>query len=414
MNTNSKRLSIYLVVMLLGTAIATTLRTIACMNHLDYASGYFTDKSLISVADPMIWATVAIMLSYLFVSSKAKLRASFSTGATYIPSAILAVSVFFLGVRALTYAMNVSRYPIFSAETLRTPSVLIGVLTFVLSLATVAYLFFNAYFVESKSSTRSYFAICAIAFFALYSILIYLDTTLSTNSHGKIVNQMAYIFSALFFLYETRISLGREMWRAYTAFGLMAAALTAYSSIPTIITYYASGRLIFAASSGASLSSVEECMATLMLFVFIVCRLVLTITLPEEKENKLVKAMGEYAERREDRVEESYARHQESFAAKQMSFFELYGDEESDEVEISEPTEEIAVEQTEDEPKAPTISDDAIYESIFGRMPEKPEKKVEQTPEEPDEEKDPEVIADEILSAVDEAMKEAEANDKDE
>ena len=412
MNANSKKLTIYMVLMLLGSAVSATLRTIACINHLDYSTGYFTDKSLISAANIIIWVTVILMLTYPIIASKVKLRASFSTSATYIPSGILAVAVVFAGVRALSYAMSVSRYPLLSLGIFKTPSAVMGAAVFILSLATVAYLFFNTYFTKSKSDIRAYFAVCAIAFFAAYAILLYLDSSLSNNSHGKMVNQMAFLFTSLFFLYETRISLGREMWRAYTTFGLMAAALSAYSSIPAIITYYVKDTLIFAPAGTESSFSLEGCLVMLMLFIFTVSRLSLAATLTEEKENKLIKAMSDYAERREERVEESYERHQEIFAARQLDIFELYGDEapteEDGEEGETDPTEDGAI----DEQKELTISDDAIYEAIFGKMPDKP-KTEEPKIEKAEEEKDPEAVAEEILSTIDEVLKD-ENDNKDE
>ncbi len=413
MNTNSKRLGIYMLLMLIGTSVATALRTVACIGHLDYSTGYFTEKSLIPVANAVIIATVILMLGYPIIASKVKLRASFSTSATYIPSGILAVAVFFAGVRALSYAMSIAAYPIRSLKTPINPSAIIGALVFVFSLATVAYLFFNTYFTDAKSDVRAYLAIGAIAFFALYAMLTYLDGSLSTNSHGKLVNQMAFLFAAIFFLYEVRISIGREMWRAYATFGLMAAALSAYASIPTIITYYVKDTLIYAPAGARSVSSLEGCMVLLLLFIFIISRLALTATLAEEKENKLIKAMSEYAERREERVDESFARHQDVFAAKQLSIFEISGVETPPEISEDERDTEDAT-PTHEEPDAVTISDDAIYESIFGKMPERPEAdEHEAEPEEPEEEKDPEEVADEILSAVDKAMKE-EKDNKDE
>ena len=89
MNTNSKRLGIYLTIMLCLTAAATALRTVACVTTLDYSSGFFNDKSLITAADIIITITALGMLSYLFIASRIKLHASFLTGATYVPTGVL-------------------------------------------------------------------------------------------------------------------------------------------------------------------------------------------------------------------------------------------------------------------------------------------------------------------------------------
>jgi hypothetical protein len=210
---------------------------------------------------------------------------------------------------------------------------------------------------------------------------------------------------AAFFVFEARISLGREMWRLYTAFGLVAASLTAYASIPAIVTYYINGEIINA-SSVKSLASLEEYVLLLALFIFIVSRLCLTVFLREEKENALVKALGEYAKEREERVNDSYERFQELFASKQLSIFDLYGGDEelSGAEEPEEETPEIA---QEEEKKEITISDDAIYEAIFGKMPERPEEnEAEKSEPEPEDERAPEQIAEDILNALDEALNE--------
>ena len=204
------------------------------------------------------------------------------------------------------------------------------------------------------------------------------------------------------------------MWRIYTAFGLSAAVLTAYTSIPAIITYYVNG-VTLSSFESKSLASLEEYLLLLALFIFIVSRLFLTVLLKEEKENELIKALGEYANDREEKVNESYARFQEMFAAKQLSIFELYGMEEAidEEPQLAEIAEEA---EPEEEKKELIISDDAIYESIFGRMPERPEPEAAEAEEEPviEDDRAPEEIAEDILNAVDKVLSEsAKDNEKE-
>ncbi len=405
MNTNSKRLGIYLVIMLLATSVATTLRTVACVKHLDYASGFFTDKSLITAANIITLITVIGMFSYVFAAARIKLRPSFSTGATYVPAGLLGVATAFLGAKTLSYTLTTSKYPLLSVEvlTLKSPATLVGVIAAVLAFVSIAHHFFNAFIVEGKAEIRAYFAIATVAFLAFYAILVYLDSSLSINDSQKTLRQTAFLLSALFFLYEARISLGREMWRVYTAFGLAAASLAAYTSIPAIITYYVNGELISSAST-KSLASLEEYILLLSLFVFILARICLTAIMKEEKENELIKVLGEYAKEREERTKESFERYQEIFAAKQLSIFDLYGGDEAvaENDEIAEEREETA---HEEEIKEPTISDDAIYEAIFGKMPERPtEEAVSDSEPEPEDERDPEQIANDLLEAVDEAL----------
>ena len=399
MNTTSKRLSIYTVLMLICTAVAVTLRTIACLNSLDGGTGYFESGSLASVSDPIIWGVVIFSFSYLFAASKAELHPSFSTAATYVPTGILGAATLFLGARILTNAMTSSRYPLISAATFTNPSTILSLLAFALSIISIGYFFFNVYTTESKTEVRAAFAVGIIAFFALYAMLIYFDTSLPLNSGGKIINQMAYLFAAMFFLYEARISLGREMWRSYCAFALATAALTAYSSIPALITYYVKGYILFGTQRGA-FTSIEEYMLTLALFIYAIAKLVSTISLKEDSHNDYADAIAEFAKAREEEVNDSFHRFHEDFASKQLSFFELYGGEEVEEA-VEEP-EEVAEEIVEEEPKVVMISDDAIYESIFGKMPEKEveENSIENETPELIEEQNTETLVDNLLLAL--------------
>ena len=197
------------------------------------------------------------------------------------------------------------------------------------------------------------------------------------------------------------------MWRIYTSFGLVAAALSAYTAIPSIITFFVNDEVISYASR-LSLASIEESIFLLAMFIFITARLIVTIKLYEDSENAFIKAFGEYAGEREREIAISSSRYNEIFASKQLSIFDLYGgeiivDEEEDtESETKAPAEEISSE--------PTISDDAIYESIFGRMPEKSEEAVEtseEIAEEPSDDRKPEEIADEVLISLENAINNA-------
>lgn len=407
MNKNSKLLEIYLSAMLIATSVATALRTVACVKMLDYSSGLFTDRSLVTASNAIMLLLVLGMLSYVVVASRVTLCASFSTGATYVPTGILGVATAFIGIKVFYHAMESCNYRFFSREvlTFKSPATLVGVIVSVLALLSIAHHFFNAFTTDAKDTVRAYFATATIAFLAFYAIEVYIDGTLAVNDPSKVLRQITFMICAAFFVFEARISLGREKWRLYTAFGLVAASLTAYASIPAIVTYYINGEIINA-SSVKSLASLEEYVLLLALFIFIVSRLCLTAFLREEKENALVKALGEYAREREERVNDSYERFQELFASKQLSIFDLYGgDEELPGAE--EPEEETPEIAQEEEKKEITISDDAIYEAIFGKMPERPEEnEAEKSEPEPEDERAPEQIAEDILNALDEALNE--------
>lgn len=407
MNTNSKRLGLYIAAMLILTSVATTLRTIACVTQLDYASGFFTDKSLIRISDIIICITVFGMFSYVLAATSVKLRASFSTGATYVSTGILAVATVFLGMKVISYVISGARYPLLSVKTLTDPTTVLGIITAILACLSVAHHFFNAFITDAKADVRAYFAMATVAFFTFYALIVYLDSSIAISDTGKILRQTAFLLCAIFFLFETRISLARESWRLYAAFGLIAASVSAYASVPAIITYYINGHIVSYAKG--SLASIEEAVLLLTAFIFILSRLILTATLREEKENELIKVLKNYANDREERANESFERYQEIFASKQLSIFDLYGEVESS-IEES-PDEEPEEAEPEEQEKEITISDDAIYEAIFGKMPERPEPE-EEAPEQPEEkdEREAEQIAEDLLNTVEEALREDSEN----
>ncbi len=405
MNKNSKRTCIYLLIMLLSVSASVTLRSVAYLMHFDYSTGFFTDRMLINTADAVIWISVIIMLTYFIGAQKTALKPSYSTPATYVPTGIFGAAVIFLGMRTLTTAIG-------NSTSIASQVKFIAIITAVLSFVSAVHCFFNTFITQGHTELRAYFSLGTVAFLALYSIFIYFDSSLPMNEPAKIVNLMAFLFSAIFFLYETRISLGREMWRTYTAFGLIASALTAYSSIPAIVIYYTNGALIPEAVKGTSITSIEEYMVLLSLFIYILSRTLLTVSLREKKENALINAMAEYAQIKDSRVSESFERHQEIFASRQLSFFDILENEEEPQAE-NEATEESA-EEKEDAPIM--LSDDVIYESIFGKMPEKPRPVLnisEKSEEDVTDDREPEEIANDILNQLDSFNAESE-NDSDE
>ena len=391
--------------MLVCTAIAVTLRTVSCINELDGGTGYFEHGALSIISDVLILITVLFSLSYVFVASRMEIHPSFATPATYVPTGIVGVSTLFLGARILNYVINAnSRYAFLSAKVLLNFSTVLSLLAFALSLVSVGYFFFNTYVTESRTEHRAGFAVGIIAFLAIYAMLIYFDTSLPINNPGKIINQMAYLSAAVFFLYEARISLGREMWRAYSTFGLVAAAMCAYSSIPALITYYVKGYVIVATQKGAFIS-LEEYMLTFALFIYILSKLVITICTKSESENAYASAIAAYADAREAEVEDSFHRFQEDFSSKQLSIFELYG---GDDIPVAEEDTEDEDDAPEEEEKVVMISDDAIYEAIFGRMPEKETENTdggEDTNLDESETEDTEAIVDGLLTALEESKK---------
>lgn len=271
MQTKKKQLDIYLIALAMFVITSVTLRTVALMRHFDPALGYFVGSPLIRVAD---WFTVGagiLLLSYfLTVPRGTSLVASFVTPATYVPTALV-------GIALINFSFSIFANNLKGA--LGT-ELLLGIATAVLAIAAIYHFFLNAFIRECSDTTRAGASFVTVILLCVYPAYLYFSTKASINSPNKIVDQMAFLFSAIYFLYESRISLGRERWRAYVSFGLLASLLTAYSSIPSVIVYFAKGLTVS--------DSIAESALTLTLFIFITARLLLVRGLKEDKRADIV------------------------------------------------------------------------------------------------------------------------------
>ena len=339
MKNKAKLFGIYLPVYLVITVATVTMRTIALFLHFSLETGYFDNKTLIGISDIILILSTIFLLSYICTARRdMRLIPDFTSPATYIPTGIVSVAIIFLIFSLFLRSL--------STDTSRGYLFIIIIFTAIFAVLSLVHFALTA-LVESHSSTgRANFGICTVLFLALYSIYLYFSTELPINAPNKALDQMAYLLAAVFFLYETRISLGREMWRVYSAFALATAALTAYTSIPAIITYYVKGYVIFGSQNEAFIS-LEEYMLTFALFIYVTAKLFLTITLKEECPNEFVNAITAYAAHRENEVADSLEQFEQDFAAKQLSIFELYGE---DDVNTAE-AEEIQEQKEEEKPE---------------------------------------------------------------
>lgn len=302
MKRNSKHFTLYSSLLSLLLLVAVTMRTVACFTELDYNSGYYGKELFISISAYVIVAAAVIAVSYVFITEK-RTPAPRSFGAvSYVPAGAVSAALLFLAAELLRKSKG-----IFSGGF--SPSRLLGMLSAIFALLSILCFFFDVYYDKRENQKKAYFGMAAALFFALFAVYLYFDKSLPINAPNKITEQMAYLFAALFFVYETRNALGRSLWRLYTASGLIAALLTAYNSIPALILYFAKGELIC--------DSIASALLTLLVSIFIAVRIVLTeTTASDEKcsaactvldmtEQRLEQIKGEFAIARENNNEEN-------------------------------------------------------------------------------------------------------------
>ncbi len=305
MKNKSKLFGIYLPIYLFVLAAAVTLRTVAL--YLDYvpSTGYFDGKALISTADYFVIFTSVFLFTYTFTARRdIKLIPSFTGPATYVPTAAVFVGLCFM-IQAISDEYAAKEALIKHYMILGTPAMLqqipsVRILLALLIVALIFALLSAVHFiltalVESHSSTkRAYFGLCTTVFFSVYAAYTYFNTELPINAPNKVLDQITFLFLAVFFLFEARLSIGREKWRGYIAFGFIASLLAAYSSIPAMIYYF--GTKIEASNS------IYETALTFAIFIFIIARVLLTGELVEDIPSRSVKALIASAEEREQAV----------------------------------------------------------------------------------------------------------------
>lgn len=289
MKKANKLIDLYVLVTLLLSAGSITLRTVAHFLEYNDITKHFNDKTLFSIS---AWLSVgAVLFAATFclcAREKIDLAAASNTPLTYIPSGILTVALVFMGFGALT---NIREFSSPALAVLKYLSIGISLFAF----AAAVFFFFNVLSMKRESLYKSILCICVVIFLTIYSAYIYFNKqTLPTNAPAKIIDLMAHLFSAIFFVYETRITLGRALWKPYIIFGLITASLCAYSAIPSIILYIARGEIL-------SLS-ITESILTLTLFIFSLSRVCLTKYLPAMEKCKAATLVTSHAESREEQL----------------------------------------------------------------------------------------------------------------
>ena len=299
MNKTKKLSGIYLFILFASIIAASALRTAALLRDYNYGSGYFEgSKALINAAGITVSAFALLLFTFIFTAHvPEKLRASYNTSATYIPVGAIGAALVFFAANAYSSlrSYGIPLQVLLKNNTMALSSFLMAIL------AICACVFFiaNALITEKSSLTRAFFGICTVIFLLFYFAFLYFDTTLPINAPNKIIDELAYISAAAFFLFETRISLDRERWRSYITFGFIASLMTAYSAIPSVIVYFANGEIIS--------NSIFETALTLTLFLFIITRTILATNLPEDRDNELVTLIKQFSKERADALDEKHA-----------------------------------------------------------------------------------------------------------
>ena len=325
---NTKKITIIsLIALLVFLSASVTLRTVALFTSFNRATMHFDNSVTFTLSAIFAITAVLLFAADIFMFPKDyKLASDASSVAAFVPSGILSVSLLYMAVTMIfdTKGVGGTGGTVISS--------VIAFLPFILAtLAILAAAFFFLGIMNAKkiSNAKAALGLCTVAFLVLYGAYLYFNRNIHpTNSPNKIIDQMAYFFTAVFFLFETRIALGRDKWNLYVPFGLMAALLCGYSSIPALILYVANGSVISA--------SITESVLTFTLFIYLSYKLLITLKLPNDNLCKMASAIQKMATAREEELaQKRIAAH-----ARDYNIMEENSESEADD-ELSQQTAEL-------------------------------------------------------------------------
>ena len=305
--------------------VASTLRTVATFLGVD-PYGYFEHSTLFKVSAWMILAASLLLLTLpLAYRKRHDTLTPQTTAHTFLPSFMLGMLfLFFVGEGVFSF---VGEYFLLTLD-----KILI-ILSIVLGVCCAIYFLSLAILESTVNNRKAYFGMLSVLFFGIYAASLYMDTRIPRNAHIELCEEMAFIVTSLYFLYEARISLGKQKQNTYIAFAMMAAALNAYNVIPTLIYFIATGKLYA--------SSLTSFFLMCGVLVFILMRLAVFEKSPADKPATLVENLIVSAKARACAVEETEA---------------LYAPPEEEEEEIQEevstPIDEATVDTAESEDEA--------------------------------------------------------------
>jgi hypothetical protein len=224
--------SFYLFGAITVTTLVTVLRTIAILRFYEPENGYFSLSSAIpSIAN---WITVGAVLLLLTAVFTLRRKLQVTSVTPHIPTLFSsAFAGFMLLAFGTFHVASIFRELTSAAPMLQ--SVIASTLAVVLSFVGVASFVATALRSSEVDPLRASAFSAVVLFCLFYVMYLYFEKRYALNADIKILSQMALLSSAIYFLYEARIALGRPRWAARTAVGMIAMLLTASVSIPNLI-----------------------------------------------------------------------------------------------------------------------------------------------------------------------------------
>ncbi len=283
-----RTIDVYTIPLLFVSLAAVILRSVALLTSFNSVTMHFDDKIAIVISGVIVAISAIAFLTYLIFGEKERELIDRNDKAiSYIPAGVVSTALIFMGAHNLMMARDG-----YSQKILLILSAVSAVLAF---LSVVS--FFLSVFIERRDNHhKAAFNLFVVFFLAVYAVLLYFNKQHHpTNSPNRLIDQLAYLSAAIFFLYESRIPLGRAKWRGYVSFGLIATMLCLYSSVPALILYFVKGEIIS--------ESLIESILTLTIALFICSKVLQIKKLTPDTECETAQSIAHLASARIEEME---------------------------------------------------------------------------------------------------------------
>ena len=289
---------IYTIPLIFVSLAAVILRSVALIFSFDTASDsmHFTDKTAITIGNILVVVSVIGFLTYLvFGEKRDNLITKNDAPSSYIPVGAVSIALLFMAANNANIIITLFRNG--GQHTSLYPHHIVGIFSAILAVLSALSFFITIFADKSSNVSKAAFALCTVLFLALYTIQIYFNKEVHpTNSPNRLIDQMAYLSAAIFFLFEARIPIGRAKWKAHTSFGFIATLLCFYSSIPALVLYVVRDGYVVS-------ESIFESILTLSLAVLILSKVLETKNLTTDTECETAKQITLIASLREEEME---------------------------------------------------------------------------------------------------------------
>lgn len=284
-----KIINLYVICLGLLGVLASSLRSYALITSFDAVTMHFTGGVAFPISAILVTIGIIAFAIYpVFDKNNEDMIPKTQIATSFAPAGMVSIALFFFGFSCFE---SVDKY---TPKILFWLSIIGGIFAFI----SVAYIFLSIFIEKRISSFKGLISLSIVVFLTVYACFLYFNKqTHPTNSPNKIIDQLTFLLSAIFFLFESRIPLGRAKWRPYVSFGLIAALMCYYSSIPALAYYIGEKRLIS--------NSLIESIFLLTLAIYITTKVLQTKNLIPDSECEVAKSIAALASIRQEEIEEA-------------------------------------------------------------------------------------------------------------